>query len=99
MSENPDTTIAEPTTPPFFDRAGVQTEVLPVGPGIPFGMERVYSAELGIGGVYGSWGASYDNAALRTFIEQPAGRTDAGWRDDEPGRTGLPASAPSARPE
>jgi 3-oxoacyl-[acyl-carrier-protein] synthase III len=79
MSENPETSTAEPT-PSFFARAGVQTEVLPIGPGIPFGLERVYNDELGIGGVYGSWGASYDNAALRTFIE---GRLGEPMKDDE----------------
>jgi len=79
MSEHPEPITAE-TTPSFFARAGVQTEVLPIGPGIPFGLERVFNAELGIGGVYGSWGASYDNAALRSFIE---GRLGESMKDDE----------------
>jgi 3-oxoacyl-[acyl-carrier-protein] synthase III len=72
MSEKAETTTVEPT-PSFFARPGVQTEVLPIGPGIPFGIERVVSRELGVGGVYGSWGDSYDNAALRHFIEQRLG--------------------------
>lgn len=79
MTENPETITGE-STPSFFARAGVHTEVLPIGPGIPFGLERVYNGELGIGGVYGSWGASYDNAALRTFIESRLGQP---MQDDE----------------
>lgn len=57
----------------FYERPGVETSVIPIGPGIPFGMERVTNLNLGIGGVYGTWGDSYDNATLPTFLEQRLG--------------------------
>ncbi|MCJ7514122.1 MAG: hypothetical protein MUO23_14305 [Anaerolineales bacterium] len=66
----------EPTgvpAPSFFERPGVHQAILPVGPGVPLGMEGIYSPELGIGGVYGAWGRSYDNQALRAFIEHRLG--------------------------
>jgi 3-oxoacyl-[acyl-carrier-protein] synthase III len=43
-------------------------------------MESISSPELGIGGVYGSWGTSYDNQALRGFIEQRLGES---MKDEE----------------
>ena len=45
----------------FFDRPGVEKGVIQVGRGIPFGLERVTNSSVGIGGVYGTWGESYDN--------------------------------------
>jgi len=39
----------EVPTPSFFERPGVQQVMLPVGPGIPLGMESISCAELGIG--------------------------------------------------
>ena len=48
----------------FFERPSVQIETLPIGPGIPIGIEKVFNPEIGIGGAYGSWGQSYDNTAL-----------------------------------
>jgi 3-oxoacyl-[acyl-carrier-protein] synthase III len=57
----------------FYDRAGVEKGIIPVGSGVPFGMERVTNSSVGIGGVYGTWGASYDNENLPTFLEQRLG--------------------------
>jgi 3-oxoacyl-[acyl-carrier-protein] synthase III len=58
----------------FFKQPKVETDLIPVGDGIPFGMERVYHQGLGFGGVYGTWGSSYDNETLFDFIEQNYGK-------------------------
>jgi 3-oxoacyl-[acyl-carrier-protein] synthase III len=58
---------------PFFDRPGVIRETIPVGPGIPFGYELVQNNLVGIQGIYGTWGKSYDNAELLQFIEAELG--------------------------
>lgn len=64
-------------TPPrsisFFDRPQVQIETIPVGPGVPLGVEQVINPQVGIGGAYGSWGESYDNASLAGLIAQRLG--------------------------
>lgn len=52
----------------FFDRPEVQVENIPIGPGVPVGIARVSNPELGIGGAYGTWGASYDNATLQSIL-------------------------------
>ena len=57
----------------FYDRPGVEKGVIQVGNGIPFGMERVANLSVGIGGVYGTWGESYDNERLPDFLEQRLG--------------------------
>ena len=57
----------------FFERPNVEKGVINVGQGIPFGMERVSNPAVGIGGVYGTWGDSYDNASLPSFLEQRLG--------------------------
>ena len=64
-----------PATKPvsFYDRPDVEKEILPIGGGIPFGMERVSNPTVGIGGVYGTWGDSYDNDTLPQFLEQRLG--------------------------
>jgi len=80
MSDAVEPTAAATPAPSFFERPGVHQVVLPIGPGIPLGMESISSPELGIGGVYGSWGASYDNQALRGFIE---GRLGESMKDEE----------------
>ncbi|MEP0804726.1 MAG: hypothetical protein HRF47_04520 [Chloroflexota bacterium] len=67
---------SETTTSPntsFYDRPGVVKEILPIAEGIPFGMERVTNPSIGIGGVYGTWGISYDNDTLPEFLEQRLG--------------------------
>ena len=58
----------------FYERPGVEKEIIPIGDGIPFGMERVSNSSVGIGGVYGTWGISYDNETLPQFLEQQLGR-------------------------
>jgi len=57
----------------FYDRPGVENGVIRIGTGIPFGMERVANLSVGIGGVYGTWGQSYDNDRLPEFLEQRLG--------------------------
>jgi 3-oxoacyl-[acyl-carrier-protein] synthase III len=54
--------------PSFFKRPQVKFETLAVGEGIPFGVERVSNAQLGIGGAYGTWGDSYDNRTLPELV-------------------------------
>lgn len=68
-----DTETVTPTTTSFFDRPGVEKDVIPVASGIPFAMERVTNPNVGIGGVYGTWGDSYDNENLPAFLEQRLG--------------------------
>jgi 3-oxoacyl-[acyl-carrier-protein] synthase III len=57
----------------FFDRPNVEKGVINVGLGIPFGFECVNNPAVGIGGVYGTWGESYDNDSLPSFLEQRLG--------------------------
>src|SRR5512136_1779979 len=57
----------------FFDEPHVQVEEIPIGPGVPLGIERVSNPEVGIAGVYGTWGASYDNAHLPALVEDRLG--------------------------
>lgn len=57
----------------FFDRPNVEKGIINVKLGIPFGIERVNNPSIGIGGVYGSWGESYDNETLPGFLEQRLG--------------------------
>ncbi|HJR79021.1 MAG TPA: 3-oxoacyl-[acyl-carrier-protein] synthase III C-terminal domain-containing protein [Anaerolineales bacterium] len=61
------------TSASFFDRPGVEKGMINVAQGIPFGMERVSNPSVGIGGVYGAWGKSYDNENLPAFIEKRLG--------------------------
>jgi 3-oxoacyl-[acyl-carrier-protein] synthase III len=65
--------IGETTKVSFFERPNVEKGVIQVGKGIPFGMERVSNSAVGIGGVYGTWGESYDNESLPSFLEQRLG--------------------------
>ena len=53
----------------FYERPGVKTETIPVGDGVPLGMETVRHEALGIGGAYGTWGQSIDNEHLSEFVE------------------------------
>ena len=57
----------------FFDRPNIEKGVINVGQGIPFGFEKVSNPAVGIGGVYGTWGDSYDNESLPSFLEQRLG--------------------------
>lgn len=57
----------------FYDRPNVENSIIPIGDGVPLGMEGVYNSELAIGGAYGSWGKSYSNSNLPPFVEQRLG--------------------------
>ncbi|MFN8411920.1 MAG: 3-oxoacyl-[acyl-carrier-protein] synthase III C-terminal domain-containing protein [Anaerolineales bacterium] len=59
----------------FYERPGVETINIPVAGGIPVGIERVFSKQIGIGGAYGSWGKSFSNAELPSFVEHRLGRS------------------------
>lgn len=63
----------EQTTVSFFDRPNIAKGIINVGQGIPFGIECVTNPAVGIGGVYGTWGESYDNESLPAFLEQRLG--------------------------
>ena len=65
--------LGENTKVSFFSRPNVETGLIQVGEGIPFGIERVTNPSVGIGGVYGTWGDSYDNDSLPSFLEQRLG--------------------------
>ena len=65
--------IGENTKVSFFEHPNVETGIIQVGEGIPFGIERVTNLSVGIGGVYGTWGESYDNESLPSFLEQRLG--------------------------
>ena len=63
----------ENTKVSFFDRPNIEKGVIDIGQDIPFGIERVSNPAVGIGGVYGTWGDSYDNETLPSFLEQRLG--------------------------
>ncbi len=67
------TQVETTATTSFYDRPGVEKDIIPIAAGILFGMERVTNSSVGIGGVYGTWGASYDNETLPAFLEQRLG--------------------------
>jgi 3-oxoacyl-[acyl-carrier-protein] synthase III len=67
-----DTVTPKPVS--FYERPGVEKGVISIADGIPFGMERVTNSAVGIGGVYGTWGDTYDNETLPIFLEQRLGR-------------------------
>ncbi|MEJ5241349.1 MAG: 3-oxoacyl-[acyl-carrier-protein] synthase III C-terminal domain-containing protein [Anaerolineales bacterium] len=58
---------------PFYSQPGVETEILPIGPGIPLGIAQVYHSQIGLGGAYGAWGDVYDNQRLRAYVEHRIG--------------------------
>jgi 3-oxoacyl-[acyl-carrier-protein] synthase III len=57
----------------FFDRPRVHVDKIPIGPGVPLGIEQVSNLALGIGGAYGTWGAPYDNSRLPGLLEDRLG--------------------------
>jgi 3-oxoacyl-[acyl-carrier-protein] synthase III len=63
----------ENTKVSFFDRPNIEKGMIDVGQEIPFGIESVSNPAIGIGGVYGTWGDSYDNETLPYFLEQRLG--------------------------
>lgn len=62
-----------PVASSFYERPNVEKSVIPVGSGVPLGLEGVYNPRLGIGGAYGSWGQSYSNASLPSFLAERNG--------------------------
>lgn len=70
----------------FFDRSGVEMDQIHVGAGIPIGIEKIVNPQVGIAGVYGAWGQSFDNAALQERIAEHLGE-------------GIPASEQMNLPE
>ncbi len=74
-SENEDSGVS-----PFFERPGVNLVDIPIAGGVPFGYEIISNPQVGIGGVYGTWGKSYDNAALNELVENSTGTS---LTDDE----------------
>ncbi len=58
----------------FYERPNVEQDTIQIGGGIPFGIEQVSNKELGIGGAYGAWGKSYNNANLPEFVAIRMGR-------------------------
>ncbi len=57
----------------FFERPNVRNETIQIGKGIPFAFESVTNSALGVGGAYGTWGDSYDNARLRDLVSYRRG--------------------------
>jgi 3-oxoacyl-[acyl-carrier-protein] synthase III len=57
----------------FFDRPNVERGMIDIQGGIPFAVECVANPSVGIGGVYGAWGDSYDNETLPAFLEKRLG--------------------------
>jgi 3-oxoacyl-[acyl-carrier-protein] synthase III len=60
-------------SPSFFDKKQVNIENIPVAEGIPLGIQTISNPELGVGGAYGAWGASYDNKVLPEFLGERLG--------------------------
>ncbi len=52
----------------FYERPSVSRTIIPVGKGVPLGIERVANASVSIGGAYGAWGKAYDNQRLNEWI-------------------------------
>jgi len=60
--------------PSFFKRPQVRQEIIPIGEGVPFGVETVSNSLIGIGGAYGTWGKSYDNTSLLDLVAKRMGK-------------------------
>jgi 3-oxoacyl-[acyl-carrier-protein] synthase III len=72
MMDNTDQ--SSPAKSSFFDRPGVLVENIPVGEGVPLGIEAVSNSRIGIGGAYGTWGRGFDNQDLPGLIESRWGQ-------------------------
>ncbi len=55
----------------FFERP--RTELATIWRGVRIGIERVFNAQVGIGGAYGTWGESFDNQTLPGLVEARLG--------------------------
>ena len=73
MSENTAPENQPYAAGPFYERPGVRVDSIPIGPGVPIGIERVSNPEIGIGGAYGAWGTCCDNAYLPALVEDQLG--------------------------
>ena len=73
MSENTAPENQPEQAGPFFARPGVRVESIPIGPGVPIGIERMSNPDIGIGGAYGTWGACCYNASLPALVEDHLG--------------------------
>lgn len=73
MVEKTDQTENRGEMKSFFRQPGVERSTIPVGEGVPLGLMSSFNAELGIGGVYGAWGESYDNNTLPELIQRRLG--------------------------
>jgi 3-oxoacyl-[acyl-carrier-protein] synthase III len=70
MSDQTDSTR---TAVSFYEQPQVKVEIIPIGDGVPIGIERVFHPEVGIGGAYGTWGPGFDNAALSRVMKEHFG--------------------------
>lgn len=59
----------------FYERPQTKVESIPVGGGVPIGIEQVTNPVVGIGGAYGTWGECYDNEDLPRLFERVLGET------------------------
>ena len=78
MDTSENTTEKYPVPNPntsFYERPQVQVNRIPVGQGVPIGIECVTNPAVGIGGAYGTWGESVDNEGLPHMLEQMLGET------------------------
>ena len=67
-------TIETTTSTSFFDQPGVEKGQIAIAAGIPFGLTHVTNAQVGIGGVFGTWGEGYDNQTLQGLLENRLGQ-------------------------
>lgn len=72
MSDEIDEVVTEGVIP-FFEQPAVVVDKIPIGDGVPMGIQYISSPDLGIGGVYGTWGEVYSNANLPEYLEQRLG--------------------------
>jgi 3-oxoacyl-[acyl-carrier-protein] synthase III len=75
MTDNSTLTSSPEDTLPFFEQPHVELIDMPVGSGVPLGIKPITNSDLGIGGVYGTWGDDYDNSMLTELVEQRLGRS------------------------
>lgn len=59
---------------PFIEQPQVKRFTVPVGQGVPLGIQSVTNSQLGIGGAFGAWGYPYDNDGLPALVESRMGK-------------------------
>lgn len=65
---------SETTPTSFFEEAGVEKDEIQLsGTRVPLGLMPVTNPKVGIGGAYGTWGDSCDNAHLPAVIQKALG--------------------------